>query len=270
MKQNKSIIISITSDIGEQLAYDWKSKGDKIVGTYRTKENNFKNLEKNNIDLQYLDLLDKNSIKKSINYMSENYYDWDKLVLCPATQDPIGRFENTKFDDWEESIILNFTSQMRILHELLPYRNKMIIPTVIFFAGGGTNNATLNYSAYTISKIATIKITELLDAEMDDVKFIIYGPGWVKTKIHQSTLDTPLNSEDNYQTTIDKLNGDECTPMQDIIDSINWGINSKKEIIGGRNISVVFDDWGTDKLEKELKKNQNMYKLRRNGNEWKK
>jgi len=268
MKENKSIIISTTSDIGKELAYDWQKKGDSVVGTYRTENDNFKNLKNKEIDLQYLDLLDKSSIQNSMKYICKNYNNWDKLVICPATQDPIGRFEKINFDDWEESIILNFTSQMRILHNLLPYRNKQTMPSVIFFAGGGTNGATVNYSAYTISKIASIKFTELLDAEIDDVKFIIYGPGWVKTKIHQSTLNNPFSSEDNYQTTIDKLNSNECTPMKDIIDSINWGIDSEKDIIGGRNISVVFDKWGTKKLEEALAENKSMYKLRRSGNDW--
>ena len=269
MKQERSIIISITSDIGEALAYDWKDSGDQILGTYRSKDQNYNNLTNMGLDLKYLDLLDKESIKETVEYISQNYNNWDKLVLCPASQEPIGRFENTDFDKWEESININFTSQMRILHALLPLRNKTSTPSVILFAGGGTNNATLNYSAYTISKIATIKMTELLDKEIDDVKFIIYGPGWVKTKIHNSTIEFAEEAEDSYDETIRKLNSDECTSYEDIISSINWGVSCDKQSVGGRNISVVYDQWGTEKLEDQLKKDKNMYKLRRSGNDWK-
>ena len=52
--------------------------------------------------------------------------------------------------------------------------------------------------AYTLSKIASIKAVELLDAEKD-TKFTILGPGWVKTKIHKSTIDQPRSSGDNYK-----------------------------------------------------------------------
>lgn len=268
MQTTKSIIISVTSDIGEAIAYDWIDKSDEVVGTYRSKDKNYLDLKDKNIDLVHLDVLDKNSISKSCEYIAQNYKNWDKLVLCPASIEPIGRFEDIDFDEFEESILLNFTAQLRVLHKLLPSRNKNTTPTVIFFAGGGTNNATLNYSAYTISKIATIKMTELLDAEMDDVKFIIYGPGWVKTKIHESTLNYPNEAEENYQKTIDKLNSYECTSYEDIIDSINWGVETEREMVGGRNISIVDDKWGKEELEKALKEDKNMYKLRRNKNDW--
>lgn len=268
MKQKKSIIISITSDIGEAVAYDWQSRSDKIVGTYRSKNKNYKDLNDKDFDLISLDILDTKSIDNCIKYISKYYDSWDKLIFCPASLEPIGRFEETEFDDWANSLTLNFTSQMRILHALLPFRNRLDIPSVIFFAGGGTNNATLNYSAYTVSKIATIKMTELLDAEMDDVKFIIYGPGWVKTKIHNATLKYSEESQSNYQKTIDKLKSNECTPYSDIIDSINWGINCEKKTISGRNISIVDDKWATKDLEKALEEDINMYKLRRDKNDW--
>jgi len=44
-------------------------------------------------------------------------------------------------------------------------------------AGTGSNSAPKYYSAYTISKIAQTKMTELLDKEFDDIKVSIIGPG---------------------------------------------------------------------------------------------
>lgn len=264
----KSIIISVSSDIGEAIADDWIQKGESVVGTYRSKDKNYQDLQTKNLDLVFLDALDKSSISQATKHIAQQYDGWDKLVLCPASIEPIGRFEDIDFDLFEESILLNFTAQMRILHSLLPSRNKTKMPTVIFFAGGGTNNATLNYSAYTISKIATIKMTELLDAEFEDVKFIIYGPGWVKTKIHDATLSHPKASEANYEKTLEKLAGDSCTSYEDIIDALNWGISCDKEVISGRNISIVDDKWATTELENELRDDKNMYKLRRNKNDW--
>lgn len=47
---------------------------------------------------------------------------------------------------------------MRVIHGLLPCRRAGSAPgpCVLLFAGGGTNSATINYSAYTVSKIAFI------------------------------------------------------------------------------------------------------------------
>ena len=140
-------------------------------------------------------------------------------------------------------------------------------PCVLFFAGGSTNNATVNYSAYTISKIALIKMCELLDAEVPDIKFTIIGPGWVKTKIHEATLRAKEKAGNNYKKTIEKLSGNECTPMEAVLDCCDWLIKAPREVISGRNFSAVFDKWGSEELVKMLKQNINIYKLRRFGND---
>lgn len=268
MINKKVIILSITSDIGKEMALRWQDAGCEISGTYRKKEDNYNELSLASVNMCYANMLEKSSINDAINYFRKKCNPWDVAVLCPASQDPIGRFDKVDFDEWEESILLNFTSQLRFLHGILPFRNKKVTPTVILFAGGGTNNATFNYSAYTVSKVASIKMTELLDAEIGDVKFIIYGPGWVKTKIHQSTLNNRDMSGENYEKTVNKLNSNECTDMNEIINSIEWGINKGKETVGGRNFSVVFDSWGGQELEQELNNDENMYKLRRYKNDF--
>ena len=194
---------------------------------------------------------------------------WDVLALCPGTQDPVGSFAECNFDEWEESVKVNFTSQTRIVYELLPSRrnNSILGPCVLFFAGGGSNNAPVNYSAYIVSKIALIKMCELLDAEVADTRFVILGPGWVKTTIHESTLKAGMRAGRNYQRTVEKLAGDECTPMEKVLDCCDWIIESPSELVSGRNFSVVYDKWDSEELAQLLLADSNMYKLRRHGNE---
>jgi len=127
----------------------------------------------------------------------------------------------------------------------------------------------VNYSAYTISKIALIKMCELLDAEIPDTNFVILGPGWVKTKIHQATLDAGgQKAGANYQKTITKLAGDECTPMDKVVACCDWLLGAERKAVSGRNFSLVFDKWGSAALTEELLKDPNMYKLRRHKNDW--
>ena len=99
-----------------------------------------------------------------------------------------------------------FTShnQMRLTHKLINGLTSLPAhaASVIFFAGGGTNNAVLGYSAYVLSKIALIKMCELLDAEIAQVKFTIVGPGWINTKIHNETLMAgEQENNNNYSKT---------------------------------------------------------------------
>jgi len=266
---NKNIlIISATSDIGFDICKRWKKQGHNVIGSYRTKNSNYEKLSAMGIDLIHLDLSQKETIRSFLKSLSTHSNAWDILILCPANMEPIGNFTEVDIDKWEETVNTNFTKQMGLLHKILPYKNKKETSSVILFSGSGTNNAPAYYSAYTISKIASIKMMELLDAEIEDTKFMIYGPGWVKTKIHQQTLDAKESVGEHYQTTLDKLDSNECTNIDTVIDAIEWGISMNKEVIGGRNISVVFDKWGSNELELELKENKDMYKLRRYKNDW--
>lgn len=248
----------------------WALKGWKVYGTYRTSSPAVEEMRTLGIELVHCDLLDPVSVREACRSLSGLCGRWDVLLMCPATQDPIGAFLECSFDEWEDSIRCNFTSQMRIIHALLPYRrsDSWPGPCALLFAGGGTNSAPPNYSAYIVSKIAEIKMCELLDTEIPDTRFVILGPGWVKTKIHESSLQAGTRAGDNYQRTIDKLAGDECTPMEQVLDCCDWLVAAPRQMIGGRNFSVVYDSWGSEGLEDVLVREPDMYKLRRYGNDW--
>lgn len=269
-KNKKIIVISASSDIGTALCLHWKKMGYEVFGTYRTESKNTKLLRKQQVQLLLCDLKDKKNIQETALKFSQICHGWDGLILCPGTQKPVGPFINCNFDDWQDSINVNFSHQVHFVHSLLPYRNAKNEngSCVLFFAGGGTNNATINYSAYTISKIALIKMCELLDAEVQDTRFSIVGPGWVKTKIHQETFDAREKAGSNYQKTRQKLSSDELTPMEDVIECCDWVLNSPRQIVSGRNFSVVFDQWKNKELFTELTRDENMYKLRRYKNNW--
>jgi len=270
-KEDRSaIIISVSSDIGMAMSRRWLARGWNVFGTYRTKSQAVDELDRQGVKLVCCDLSDDESIRNACSSLRALCPQWDVLVMCPGTQEPVGPFIEGNFDEWEESVKTNFTSQMRVIHELLTSRrvNSVLGPCVLLFAGGGTNSAPVNYSAYIISKIALIKMCELLDAEIPDTRFVIVGPGWVKTKIHNATLSAGARAGANYQLTIDKLAGNECTPMEQVLDCCDWLINAPRELISGRNFSVVFDRWGSGELKKRLAEEPNMYKLRRYGNDW--
>lgn len=268
-KQKSAVMISASSDIGAAMSGRWLKKGWQITGTYRTKSSVTEALDAAGMKLIHCDLSGVDSIQKACSMINGQVEAWDVLVLCPATMNPIGPFLDCEFDQWEQSLNSNFTGQMRIVHELLASRNMTTEngACVLFFAGGGTNNATIDYSAYTISKIALIKMCELLDAEIPDVRFVIVGPGWVKTKIHQETITAGDKAGQAYQTTQKKFEQNEFTSMEDVLDCCDWLIRSPRRIVGGRNFSVVFDCWGDKKLEDLLIGDEHVYKLRRYGND---
>lgn len=251
-ERRSAIIVSISSDIGAAMARRWQARGWDVSGTYRTPSLKVNQLRQLGIRIFHCNLLDTRSVEEACSSLRESCSAWDVLVMCPSTLDPIGSFAGCHFDEWERSLGVNFTSQMRILHRMLPSRRRgsELGSCVLFFAGGGVNSAPVNSSAYTVSKIALIKMCELLDAEIPDTRFIIVGPGWVDTKIHKKPKPEHVN----------------FTPMDRILDCCDWLIDASRKVVGGRNFSVVFDSWGTRELAEMLIEYPDMYKLRRCGN----
>ena len=129
----------------------------------------------------------KKDLKKIKNFLKIKKIQWNTLFSSIGTTVPIGNFFNLSFSNWKKSIYTNFISQLNVLHELFPLRKKTMT-NVIFLAGGGTNNPFTNYSAYCVSKIALIKMCELLDDEIKNLNIFILGPGFTKTKTHFETL----------------------------------------------------------------------------------
>lgn len=265
----KTVILSASSDIGIALTHHWLDQGHQVYGTYRTHTEKVSELAEAGATLIRADLSDTQNCKVAATELANLSKGWDTLVVAPGLQAPVGLFLDCDFDEWHNSVDVNFTNQARFMHALLPYRNQSnpLGPITIMFAGGGTNNATAYYSAYTVAKIASIKFTELLDHEIPDSRFVILGPGWVKTKIHQTTLNAKERAGENYTRTQEKLSSDECVPMSKVIEICDWMVSRPRDVIGGRNLSLVFDDWGNPDLDRLLREDPNMYKLRRYGNE---
>ena len=162
----KALVLSISSDIGLELVKSLEKKGYEVYGTYSTTLPNLEHLNSRNFF--------KLDIK---NYNSENFKKWlsrikcwDLFISCIGTLKPVGKFSDIDPQDWVDGVSNNSLYQIGALLNAIPYRNKEIISTVIFFAGSGTNSATPFYSAYTLGKISLIKSVELLDSEYEDLK----------------------------------------------------------------------------------------------------
>jgi NADP-dependent 3-hydroxy acid dehydrogenase YdfG len=266
MSKKTVVMVGISSDIGRALAEYYFLDGYAIAGTYRHKNTVNDLWGKPNIYLFQCDLRNTNSMKRIIEQYNHICEPWDIFISCVGSMEPIGNFFACDFDAWEKSVIVNSIAQLRFLHGMYPYRSKGNFSHVVFFADGRTEGTFTNYSAYCVSKILLIKMCELLDDENKDLNVFIIGPGWVRTKIHKQTLDNALSAGQNYNRTVEFLQTEfPGTSTRDIYNCINWCIEQGREIVGGRNFSVVHDYWGQNRLQlaKQLRNDQNKFKLRR-------
>jgi NAD(P)-dependent dehydrogenase (short-subunit alcohol dehydrogenase family) len=258
----------VSSDIGEQLALEYLRQGAVVTGTYRTKlpaslrdHAGFAAL--------HCDVSHREATEQIRDFCRRRGEPWDLFVSCVGQLAPVGPFFGSDFEDWADSMNTNSTAQLRALHAAYPFRRTGQVCHVVFFAGGGTNNAFPSYSAYCIGKMALIKMCELLDDENPDLNVFIVGTGWVRTKIHRQTLAAGERAGTNLQRTREFLDSaKEGTTHRDIAAFIHWGMNAGRSVAGGRNFSVVHDPWrgGGAQLVTALAGDGNKFKLRRCGN----
>lgn len=246
-------ILSVSSDIGHELALNYLADGYEVIGTYRNRESIAGWIEQPGIQLVHCDIASPRSIHlmiKTYRYFSKP---WDIFISCVGTLEPVIPFFSSDFDIWEKAVTVNSLAQLRVLRALWPYRRQGKLCHAAFFAGGGTNSAVLYYSAYVASKIFLIKMCELLDVENFDLNPFIVGPGFLPTKIHRA-----------HKLDFSKIREGGAS-LGDIYECINWCIAQGKEVAGGRNFSVVHDPWhnGGLQLRKQLLEDENKFKLRR-------
>ena len=151
MSSSHHIIISISSDIGFALAKKWLNEGHSVTGTFRTRSLLCDELEDMGANLVPCDLEDKTSINSAITIIKSGMH-WNTLTIATGNQEPVGKFLTCNFESWHQSINVNFINQLKIVHGLMDHKSSLQ-SSVLFFAGGGTNNATVDYSDLSIIHI---------------------------------------------------------------------------------------------------------------------
>lgn len=185
---------------------------------------------------------------------------WDLIVCCYGTLEPIGPFMETKFPSWWGAFQVNLFAPLEQVRELYAWHRPGA--SVCFFSGAGANGPAPTYSAYCVSKIALVKAVECLDAESDDCKFFILGPGMMRTKIQEQTLEAGPRAA-NYERVAKFMeSGDQGTDPQRVYDFLMACVVAPKEVVGGRNFYVPLDDFTRIS---ELGAHPETFKLRRAG-----
>jgi NAD(P)-dependent dehydrogenase (short-subunit alcohol dehydrogenase family) len=181
---------------------------------------------------------------------------WDVLIITIGVVAPVGLWHDIDEFGWIDCISSNLTFPFILLRRLWHLRKRNA--TVIWFAGSNPQKIMDGYSAYNTSKMAVLKLVEQLDHETPDCKFVAFGPGYAKTKIHKATLDAKWPNERIAR-------GDDGTSMEHIYKSLRWCIEQSKEAVGGRNICVsdLNGLYGRGYMERMLPRKPDVFKLRR-------
>tara|TARA_B100000212_G_C27357651_1_gene526609 strand:+ start:280 stop:1032 length:753 start_codon:yes stop_codon:yes gene_type:complete len=227
-----------------------------------TNDNNIINISRSKNSDIYINW--ENEFKPFNKKALQKTKDWDILISFIGSQSPFGLINTLDPREIVRGLNINFSYQFAAISQLINYRNKNKESKIILFAGGGTNSAPTHYSVYITSKIGLIKFTELLSSEFENIHATIIGPGWVKTKIHNPTINEGnKKAEESYYETKRRFKENDFVEMSKVVKCINKVVYCKDDRFSGKNISVLHDEWHREDFLDDYSRKDSKYKLRR-------
>lgn len=163
------------------------ASSDKINSVY------LENMLCNSFALQ-LDLSNYNEVYNKLGDCISHYKNINSIgiVLAGAQIGEPGGIENTELENWEKLFKCNVLGNLAVVKACLPIIKNGAKTRIVFFGGGGAAFSYPEFSAYSLSKVSTVRAAENLSIELSkinkNVSVISIAPGAVATAILDKVL----------------------------------------------------------------------------------
>jgi NAD(P)-dependent dehydrogenase (short-subunit alcohol dehydrogenase family) len=174
-------------------------------------------------------------------------------VLCASQLGSPGGLVGADFLEWENIFRINVLGNLQVLQTVIEILPPKSILRVVFLAGGGAAYAYPEFSAYALSKVATVRAVENLGVEFNmlnfDASIIALAPGAVSTEMLAKVI----------------ANGGAVKTKTEMVEVVNFVRNFLLDRIRSRDLNGRFlhvrDNVDDDYLINNL--NNTHFKLRR-------
>lgn len=188
------------------------------------------------------------------------------LINNAAIHGPIGSSESVSSEEWFNAIQNNLMSTFYGCQHILPYMQKNNYGKIINLSGSGEKPLP-RFSAYSTSKAAVVKLTEVLAEENKDQKIFInsIAPGPMNTFFLDDVLnrDPETVGKEIYKKRMEQKEsgGVDLNIPSELCAFL---MSDKSEFFTGKLISAVWDDWQNFTPEfANILNNSEIYTMRR-------
>jgi 3-oxoacyl-[acyl-carrier protein] reductase len=188
------------------------------------------------------------------------------LINNAAIHGPIGSTETVDSSEWFKAIQNNLMSTFIGCKSVLPHMQANNYGKIVNLSGSGEKPLP-RFSAYSTSKAAVVKLTEVLAAENESYNIFVnsIAPGPMNTFFLEDVLsrDPSIVGEAIYKKRMEqKQNGG--VDMNIPADLCAYLISEKSEFFTGKLISAIWDDWKNFDIDlKDEFANSDIYTMRR-------
>ena len=170
----------------------------------------------------------------------------DVLVNNAGISGPLGPLETNDVAAWVNTVNVNLTGTFLCCRAAIPVMLRQEAGRIINLAGAGAANAWSNMSAYCSSKVAVVRLTEVLAQELDGKGITVnaLGPGSVHTSMWDKMTEeaAEVGATFIHETGLRVTSGggasiDECAELA------VWLASEESGALSGRLISAATDDF---------------------------
>ena len=201
----------------------------------------------------------KVKIKRNKNFFKKT----NLIITTIGIQGEIKNFFDLNIEKFNNTFKINFFSQVLLFRNIYQYIRDNKNTLIILFSGGGVTGSRPNFSPYVLSKIALVKLVEILSFEFrnNNLRINAISPGIIDSKmtriiLRQSKKGVNLNEIKKIKKEI--VNSKKS--LEKVYNLINLLIQKKGKKISGKIISSRWDQfnhWNKKEIKKLI--NQDVY-----------
>ena len=237
--------------IGRAIALAYAKEGAKLVLAARTVDE----LEESAEEIRGLgaeafvlqaDVTSQTEVEALVQQALEQYSTIDILVNSAGMAGPIGALQDNDVSDWIRTIQVNLIGTYLCCRSVLPIMLKQNRGRIINLSGSGSTSAPYHLSAYGSSKVAVIRLTEILSLELADtnVQVNALGPGSINTRMWEQIRDDAEEVGDTELYEFGKrVTSGGGAPIENAAELAVWLASDTSAGLSGRLIHAVTDDF---------------------------
>ncbi len=192
------------------------------------------------------DITSQTSVQHMVRSTVERFGRIDVLVNNAGISGPIGPLQENDIDDWVDTINVNLTGTFLVCRAVIPVMLEQGGGRIINLAGAGVANAWSNMSAYCASKVAVVRMTEVLAQELEGkgISVNALGPGSVHTSMWEKMTEQAAEAGADFIHELGQrvLSGGGA-PIDDCAELAVWLASGESGTLTGRIISAAADDF---------------------------
>ena len=263
---NDIIITGGAGGIGAKLTKHLIRKNYSITVIGRNKSR-FENLSINSSNVQFytIDISSTKDVELFYKWYSDLNNSIFALINAAGVQPPIGEYGNNNHQEWENNLNTNIFGTANMIKGAISLLKIGKHNKIINFSGGGATSFRPNFSAYAVSKIAIVKLTEIIAHELNKYSIDVnaVAPGAINTDMLKEIIEAGSDCAGvEYNDAIKRQKKGGESPDK-IIELCDFLLSERSNGISGKLISAIWDDYKNEKFIKRLKNDSDFCTLRR-------